>query len=110
MSSVFVRNYFCLDEKKLIKNCRECMERVKSELINCEDWEVKRKQKLQEDLKTLTEIVSDIGDVKCSIRQDGGVHSDRVETRLGAICYGADEVCKLNGQGEPSDPKLPYCY
>jgi len=35
--------------------------------------------------------------MKCSIRQDGGVHSDRVETRLGAICYGADEVCQNCG-------------
>ncbi|CAI2189544.1 17612_t:CDS:2 [Funneliformis geosporum] len=58
---------------------------------------LKRKKQLQEDLKELTEMVSDIGDTQCSIRENGGVHNDRISTKLGATCYGADEICKECG-------------
>lgn len=81
----------------IICDAAKLKENTEKALAECEDWEVKSKEQLQEDLKELTEMASDIGDIKCSIKQNGGVHSDRVETRPGATCYGADEMCQSCG-------------
>ncbi|RHZ37266.1 hypothetical protein [endosymbiont GvMRE of Glomus versiforme] len=119
--------YYTVDEKSLCENCykarvkkeeniRKKWREYKNDDFNCiicnaskykeakekllteaEGWEIKKKRQLQEDLKKLNEIISDIGEMKCHIKQVGDVHNEYAPTGLGIISYSPDEICRNCG-------------